>query len=148
MFKWNIGWGCTSKCNMKCQFCYSHEKRQESSDLCYEDWIKFIDNNHDCIATINYGTGENTLSNDWFKLISYIRHKYPSIKQALTTNGHLFEACKNPENLNSFIESIDEVDISLDYFEEKKHIEFRGQVNAYNWALGTLDLCKKYNKLI
>lgn len=146
MKKWNIGWGTVSHCNMKCQFCYSKHRRKESNDLGYEDWIKFIDENHSRINSINYGTGENTLDEKWFDLVLYIRKNYPDIRQALTTNGHLAEAVKNPLCMHAFIEGIDEVDVSLDFFEEKKHIEFRGQPKAYTWALDTLALCKKNNK--
>ena len=94
MKKWNIGWGTVSHCNMNCQFCYSKHKRKDSKDLKYNDWIKFIDENHSKINSINYGTGENTLDETWFDLVAYIRRNYPQIRQALTTNGHLSEAVK------------------------------------------------------
>ncbi len=144
--KWNIGWGVISNCNMNCEFCYSKTRREETKDLCYNDWIKFIDENHDCINTINYGTGENTLSDDWFHLVSYIRNNYPDIRQSLTTNGHLFHAVRKNENMDAFIYSIDEVDISLDFADKTKHNNFRGQPAAYDWAINTLKLCSELKK--
>ena len=146
MKKWNIGWGTVSSCNMHCAFCYSKMRRKEENDLKYPDWIKFIDDNYQEIETINYGTGENTLDDEWFKLISYIRLKSPNIRQSLTTNGFLSEAIKDNYKCEDFIHSIDEVDVSLDFYDEKKHIVFRGQKNAYKWALKTLEICKKYKK--
>ena len=146
MKKWNIGWGTISKCNMNCQFCYSKQKRTNSNDLGYKDWVKFIDENHKSINTINYGTGENTLSDDWFKLTEYIRTNYPQIRQALTTNGYLYEATKNKEKLEIFIKAIDEVDVSLDFAQKENHSKLRGQSNAYDWAINTLELCYKYGK--
>ena len=147
MIKINVGWGPIAQCNMNCAFCYSKFKRKSNiKNLAYDDWIKFIDENHQYINSINYGTGENTLSNDWFRLIYYIRSKYPSITQALTTNGHLFEAVKDEFCLNAFVYAIDEVDVSLDFADKKKHNAFRGQSNAYSWAIKTLELCKLYNK--
>lgn len=146
MQKWNIGWGTVSSCNMKCQFCYSEHRRKYSKDLGLEDWKQFIDENNTYINSINYGTGENTLNKDWFKLVAYIRENYPSIRQALTTNGYLSEAVKNSDCLDAFIKGIDEVDVSLDFCDEKKHIEFRGQPKAYRWAIETLALCQKYGK--
>lgn len=143
---WNIGWGVISDCNMNCEFCYSKTRRKETEDLCYNDWIKFIDENHDCINTINYGTGENTLSDDWFRLIRYIRNNFPDIRQSLTTNGHLSHAVRKKENLEAFIQSIDEVDISLDFADKTKHNTFRGQPKAYDWAVSTLELCSKLKK--
>ena len=74
MNKLSVGWGPISACNMNCQFCYSRHKRTNSKDLHYDDWVKFIDENNREIEAINYGTGENSLSLDWFKLVKYIRH--------------------------------------------------------------------------
>ena len=146
MKKWNIGWGTIAQCNMNCAFCYSHENRKQASALGLSDWIRFIDENHAYINTINYGTGENTLSRDWFKLILYIREHYPEIRQALTTNGHLSKAVEDPFCYESFVKSIDEVDVSLDFADEDKHTAFRGQPHAYRWAINTLRLCQQLNK--
>lgn len=146
MKKWNIGWGTVSRCNMNCQFCYSKYRREKSKDLSYEDWIKFIDDNHDKINSINYGTGENTLDPKWFALVYYIRQKYPEIRQALTTNGHLSVAANDKYCKEAFVEGIDEVDVSLDFCNENKHTEFRGQPKAYRWALDTLAFCKEEKK--
>lgn len=144
--KWNIGWGVVSQCNMHCEFCYSKKKREASRDLVYDDWIRFIDENHEQINSINYGTGENTLSTDWFRLVKYVRDKHPEIRQSLTTNGYLSVAVSNMDCLHSFVEGIDEVDISLDYSSSKKHSEMRGQKDAFKWAIDTLELCNKYKK--
>ena len=146
MRKWNIGWGPVSHCNMECQFCYSKYRRKDIKDLKYKDWKKFIDQNQAYIASINYGTGENTLDRDWFRLTDYIRVNYPEIRQALTTNGYLSEAVKNKEHLDIFIRSLDEIDVSLDFSDEEKHGELRGQPKAYQWALKTLELCQTYAK--
>lgn len=146
MRKWNIGWGTVSHCNMNCQFCYSKYRRKNSRDLGYQDWVKFIDENHEKINSINYGTGENTLDEEWFALVAYIRDNYPEIRQALTTNGHLSEAVKNERCMEAFVKGIDEVDVSLDFCDAKKHAEFRGQPKAYGWALETLALCQKFKK--
>ena len=142
MKKWNIGWGAVSACNMNCEFCYSSEKRKCSTDITYQDWKRFVDENAMSIATINYGTGENAISADWFKLIRYIRANYPHIRQALTTNGFVSEAVKkNPEHMSAFLEAIDEVDVSLDFADAKRHGEFRGQPRAYEWAVSAMELC-------
>lgn len=145
--KWNIGWGTVSLCNMKCKFCYSRSKRDEKQDLIYDDWIKFIDENHDLINSINYGTGENSISNEWFMLIDYVRTNYSTIRQAVTTNGYISKAMKdNPWKMEVVNRAIDEFDISLDYANLEKHSEFRGQRDAGVWAIDTLDYCQKQNK--
>lgn len=149
MQKYNIGWGLTNLCNMNCKFCYSKISREENKEkeLQLEDWINFIDSNHEKIDSINYGTGENVLKDDFFIFIDYIRSKYPNIKQSLTTNGYLFEKVKNNyKYYETYLRCIDEVDVSLDFAEKKKHVEFRGQDHAYDWAISTLKMLKADNK--
>lgn len=145
--RWNIGWGTVSACNMNCRFCYSRFRRKDSRDLGLEDWIAFVDRNADYIHTINYGTGENSLSEDWFTLISYVRRRYPRIRQALTTNGYVSEAMRrDPEKEAIVKEAIDEMDISLDFADAEKHNAFRGQPHAYQWAMDTLAFCRDHHK--
>ena len=144
--KWEIGWGPISACNMRCQFCYSRGERLTRGDLCLSDWKRFVSQNAERIHTINYGTGENTLSFDWFQLVRFIREEYPEIRQALTTNGYLSEAVRNPECLWIFRNCIDEVDVSLDFCDRDRHTAFRGQEKAYDWAISTLELCATYQK--
>ena len=146
MKRWNIGWGTVASCNMKCAFCYSRHKRENCLTPDFDAWKKFVDDNHDLINTINYGTGENTLSKDWFRLVKYIRSNYPSIRQALTTNGYLSESVKDGFCLRAFAEGIDEVDVSLDFSDKALHNAFRGQERAFDWAINTLSLCQKLNK--
>lgn len=143
MKKWNVGWGVTSLCNMNCQFCYSKNVRESISDLKYADWIRFIDENHYLINDINYGTGENAICDDWFKLVDYVNKNY-DIKQALTTNGFVSVRMKeNQEYMRIISDSIQEIDVSLDFCDSEKHGQFRGQKNAFNWAMDTLQFCKE-----
>ena len=145
--KYNVGWGLTNVCNMNCEFCYSKETRRITDELKIEDWKKFIDENYDNIESINYGTGENVILDEFFYFVDYVRTNYPLITQSLTTNGYLYERVKNnSEFYDIYKRSIDEVDVSLDFIDEKKHSKFRGQPKAYNWAINTLNMLKKDNK--
>lgn len=147
MKKWVVGWGVVSSCNMNCKFCYSRNKRNEDKDIAPEYWYKFIDRNAHLIESINYGTGENSLSNDWWSLIDYIRTNYSHIIQSVTTNGYISEAVKNdPRKKEIFLKAIDEVDVSLDYAVDEEHVNFRGQKKAYQWAMNMLKLCRDNNK--
>ena len=93
--KYNVGWGLTNACNMNCQFCYSKQARHEIDECKIEDWKAFVDKNADYIDSINYGTGENAIMDDFFYFIDYVRKNYPEIKQSLTTNGYVSEKIKN-----------------------------------------------------
>ena len=147
MKKYNVGWGITNACNMNCKFCYSKDTRHSTSDTTLKDWIKFVDENHEYIDSINYGTGENAISNDFFKFISYVRENYPNITQSLTSNGYIYErVSKDPELYDIYKNSIDEVDVSLDFAIPEKHNFFRGQPKAYDWAINTLKMLQKDKK--
>lgn len=145
--KYNIGWGLTNTCNMNCEFCYSKEVRHATEEVGINDWKKFIDENHDLIESINYGTGENDILDDFFVFIDYVRTNYPSIKQSITTNGYLYERVKNNSHFyDIYKRCIDEVDVSLDFVDSSRHNKFRGQPKAYNWAINTLKMLKEDNK--
>lgn len=147
MKKYNVGWGLTNACNMNCKFCYSKETRKATKDVTINDWIKFIDENHDYIDSINYGTGENAISDDFFNFILYVRTKYPTITQSLTSNGYIYERVSKDKKLYEiYLKCIDEVDVSLDFAIQEKHNSFRGQSKAYDWAINTLAMLQKDNK--
>lgn len=147
MNKFNVGWGITNACNMNCKFCYSKETRNSTKDTTLKDWIKFVDENYEYIDSINYGTGENALNDDFFKFILYVRENYPLITQSLTTNGYIYErVSKNSELYDIYKRCIDEVDVSLDFAIEEKHNYFRGQPKAYGWAINTLRMLQEDKK--
>lgn len=148
MKKYNIGWGLTNVCNMNCMFCYSKETRNRTNESKLQDWIKFVDENYNYIDSINYGTGENTLINEFFEFLSYTRTNYPYIKQSLTSNGYIYEkVSKNSNYYKIYKKCIDEIDVSLDFADKEKHNYFRGQNKAYDWAIKTLEMLKKDGKL-
>ena len=140
--RWKIGWGVTHQCNMNCVFCYSSEVRSSQIDLDFSDLAQFIDINNESIESINYGTGENTLSEHWFKLVKYIRKTYPNITQALTTNGYLAPALHKRRDAEQILASLDEVDLSLDFHDPLQHTQFRGHPKAYDWVLDSIDCCQ------
>lgn len=147
MEKFSIGLGFTSNCNMNCPFCYSKDKRSENQECSFDEWINFIDNNHMYVRDINYGTSENATSMEWYNFISYIRKNYPSIRQAVTTNGSLGHMAKSDENKKFIIDRcIDEIDVSIDYGNSELHNYFRGNENAFAYAIETLEFCRQYGK--
>ena len=137
-----VGVGITNQCNMNCGFCYSMHRRRECLEIPLNTWMSFFKQAHHQISSINYGTGENTLADEWFSLIQYIHDIAPEIDQALTTNGSLItEIEKNSSKSNIVEQCICDIDISLDYADADKHNEFRGNKNAYQMAIGTLEYC-------
>ena len=145
--KYNIGWGLTNICNMNCEFCYSKETRKSINEVGIKDWKKFVDENYKYIDSINYGTGENDILDDFFDFVEYVKIKYPYIIQSITTNGYLYERVSKDKRLyNIYKKCIDEVDVSLDFVESERHNKFRGQPKAYDWAINTLKMLKEDKK--
>ena len=144
--KWSVGWGITSECNMHCQFCYSKSTRKALDDLALCDWKRFVDENAKQIDSINYGTGENAIHDDWFELVKYINDNYKEIKQALTTNGFLFKRIQSNDAFREIVnKAIAEIDISLDFANPERHNLFRGNPNAFSWATSLLEYCQANN---
>lgn len=140
---WKLGWGVTGRCNMRCAFCYSAGLRR-LTELSVQKCKSFIDRNSSFIEAINYGTGENTLSDVWPELVAYIAATYPYIAQALTTNGHLAAAVAGGQLPRSILGSLQEVDVSLDFCDESRHNSFRGHSEAYKGAVNTIELCRSH----
>jgi radical SAM protein with 4Fe4S-binding SPASM domain len=108
--------------------------------------MDFFERSGNLINSINYGTGENSTSDDWYAFVLYIRRKFPHITQALTTNGSLHYVLKDSYEKRQIVRSsIDEVDVSLDWGDEQKHNYYRGNSFAFHWAIETLRYCKRNN---
>ena len=109
-----------------------------------DEWIKFFDNNNEFITDVNFGTGENSLIDEWFDLIVYINTNFPAVKQALTTNGTLMHKIDlDPKKGDIVADVISEIDVSLDYGVREQHNRFRGNEKAFDWATQTLDFCNQ-----
>lgn len=144
---WNIGWGVTNICNLNCEFCYSKKVRKETEGIPnLEEIKKFIDNNFDKVNSVNYGTGENTLSKDWIKIVEYVHNKFPNVTQGLTTNGYLSQICKDDALKKIIDDAIEEIDVSLDFGDPSRHGKFRGNPKTFDWVIETLEYGKKNNK--
>jgi radical SAM protein with 4Fe4S-binding SPASM domain len=128
---------------MSCAFCYSVDARNGTPELDFSVMREFIDANHRFIDSINYGTGENSLSTHWFELIKYTRKNHPEIRQALTTNGYFAPSLHNRQDAHAILAALDEVDLSLDYADPNRHSISRGHPQAYRWVMETIDLCKR-----
>lgn len=128
---WSIGIGTTNRCNLKCAHCYSREKAY--SDLNY-DQVKHIINNLD-VESINFGTGENILNNDYLRILDLIKER--NIKMGLTSNG--YTVMKLPD---SYLKYFNDIDISLEFPSSEKQSLFRGE-GSWDTALAAIERCKK-----
>jgi radical SAM protein with 4Fe4S-binding SPASM domain len=105
----------------------------------------FVDDNFHLVNSVNYGTGENSLCDNWVEIIRYVNEKFPHVIQGLTTNGYLSELCKNNSATESIVvECLEEVDVSLDFGDKYLHNRSRDNLFVYDWIIQTLEFCKKY----
>ena len=141
---WKVGWGFSHRCNMRCPFCYSQAIRRRVAHSCgIERHLQFIRRNAARIESINWGTTENSLEDDWFDLVQGIHQFAPHIVQGVTTNGYLAQRClAEPRFLEVFRTCISDVDVSLDFADDAAHAALRGHPDAYAWALRCLELCQ------
>ncbi len=141
MKEWNVGWGLTQACNLKCEHCYNASGKQREDELSLEQTKKIVlklkKNN---VKSINYGTGECSLRKDFWDLVKYVHeHK---ITQGLTTNG-----ISVTENTIPLIKKyMNDIDVSVDFPNKRKHNKFRGHKKAWDIAINALRLLKK-NKI-
>lgn len=105
--------------------------------------MDFVRRNAGYIESINYGTGENPLSENWYSLLRYINTDHPGINQALTTNGYFIEASRLRKSVEEDFLCLSELDVSLDFYNPKRHNEFRGHDNAFKWALGCIQEARR-----
>ena len=147
--QWKVGWGYTGKCNMACPFCYSKSTRENpfASKQTLVQSLDFVRENSGSIESINWGTGENALDEEWWELITTIHDVAPHILQGVTTNGYLGEVCKESvSHKNIFLHCVDDIDVSLDFAQRDHHNNMRGNSKAYGWVMETLSLCNENNK--
>lgn len=139
---YNVGWGFTKSCNLKCKHCYnSSGGKRSKTELSLKQAKKVADKlSKNGIRTINYGTGESGLVPEFWKIVKYVHSK--GIIQGFTTNGWSV----NKKSIKLVKKYFNDVDVSIDYPDKKKHNWFRGSPNAWKWAINALDLLKE-NKI-
>lgn len=128
---YSIGVGITNKCNLQCPHCYSREDTVYDIDT--EELLYLLRNVP--VDSINLGTGESILCDDFFKIIEFVHSK--NIKLSLTTNGYTVSKLEN-KHLKYF----NDIDFSLDFPMEVDHNHFR-KGNISSLLLSGIERCKK-----
>ncbi len=136
----NVGWGFTKACNLNCKHCYnSSGGKKGKTELSLEQAKRVIDKlAKNGIQTINYGTGESGLVPEFWDVVKYADSK--GIVQGLTTSGWSV----NKDSIKLVKKYLNDVDVSIDYPNEKDHNWFRGSSKAWKWAINALELLKEY----
>ncbi|MFC1644471.1 radical SAM/SPASM domain-containing protein [Patescibacteria group bacterium] len=134
-----IGWG-FGRCNQFCKHCYNASSSRAPEYTFAQ--LKFVaDKICSYVDEINYGTGEFFINPNSVDLCEYITDSYPRIKQAITSNGSTIVMMR-PEKIGRLFH---DVDISLDFPEEKRHCDFRNHKKAWQWATDALEILASRN---
>ncbi|MBT3304446.1 radical SAM protein [Candidatus Woesearchaeota archaeon] len=136
---WSVGWGLTNACNLSCLHCYNSSAKKSIDEINTSEAKKVINWLSELnVRSLNYGTGECGLKKDFWEIVKYAHLK--GIKQGITTNGWSV----NKETISLVKKYMNDVDVSLDFPNKKKHNWFRGSNTAWDDAIDALDLLKQY----
>lgn len=137
---WTVGWGFSSRCDLRCPFCYSSEVRQKSKTPEFEitEAEEFLVRNGEYIQAINFGTGECFLSPTFPILLQLCGEYAPQAKVAVTTNGAFADLSKGSFAIAA--RQISECDVSLDFHNREMHDEWRGKNGAWERAKKAIQL--------
>jgi radical SAM protein with 4Fe4S-binding SPASM domain len=138
--RWTVGWGFTSRCDLSCAFCYSSKVRSDpgtGDDLPLESALAFLKRNRRYIESLNFGTGESTVSPVFAQVLSYCEQHVPHAAIALTTNGAM--ARRSVTRRDYILSQLDECDVSLDFAEAKMHDAWRGASGVWKSAIESVE---------
>lgn len=128
--------GLSYKCNMKCEHCFVHKRKDALSE---EDYYEIIDTLYEHGLFVMYYTFGEPLLSDKFEKISMYAHRKGMV-QILMTNGSLID----DEKIRVIKEShISKVCVSIDHADSHKHDTNRNYKGAFDKAVRALDLLKR-----
>ena len=129
--------GVTSKCNLKCEYCYAEVDNLNGKDWPFEDLTKIIDQLHAMgTRVIMLQGGEPLLHTRIDDIINYVKSK--NIYCSITTNSYTFA-----KHIDA-IKKLDQVQLSVDGNREIMD-SYRGE-GAYDQAVLAAKLCDE-NKI-
>jgi len=132
-----LAWELTERCNLKCKHCRMDDHTED--ELSLKEALSLIDHLSQWASpTLILSGGEPLLREDLFEIIQYATEK--NLRVVLATNGTLL----NEESVKKLKKSgVKRVSISLDFAQEERHDEFRGEKGAFKKALEGLNYLRE-----
>jgi radical SAM protein with 4Fe4S-binding SPASM domain len=121
----SLGIGLTSNCNLDCAHCYRDQNRVYNLTLAD---IQKVCNSLE-IDSIGFGTGENGLNPQYFKILDYLHGR--NIKMTLASNGYTLSITPD-EKLKYF----KDIEFSVDFPDQDRQDRFRGKGNWHTVMAG------------
>lgn len=114
----------TTKCNIRCEFCYGTFKRRPVKNLSLADFKKIIGQFPGLVKVHLQGIGEPFLNKEIFEMIKYAKSQ--GIKVDLTTNGTLLDIDTTKKILAS---GLDYMEFSVDSADPETFEKIRAGAN-------------------
>jgi len=102
----------TSKCNLKCNYCYNADSRKDVEDLNLDKWKIIIDKIVTYAKLIIITGGEPTLNENLSEIIEYIKFKKEDIKINMISNATTDYS--KVVNFKSILNNLDKLTLSVD----------------------------------
>ena len=126
----------TSKCNLRCTYCYSYEDNQSAITVPFDRLKWIIDEFYDLgTRVIMLQGGEPTLHKQFAEIVDYVKEK--NIYCSVTTNGTRFE-----KHLCA-LKKLDQVQLSIDG-EKNLTDSYRGK-GVFDTIMKAIGLCNSNN---
>jgi radical SAM protein with 4Fe4S-binding SPASM domain len=127
----SLGIGLTSDCNLSCAHCYRDQN--QIYNLTLNDIQNVCDSIN--ISSIGFGTGENGLNPEYFKIIEYLQAR--QIKLSLASNGYTLSITPDEE-----LKYFSDVEFSVDFPDQQRQDQFRGEGNWHTIMAG-IERCRR-----
>ena len=127
----SLGIGLTSDCNLSCSHCYRDQGRVYNLTL--EDIKKVCESIE--ISSIGFGTGENGLNPEYFKILEHLHGR--QIKLTLASNGYTLSITSD-----DVLKYFGDVEFSVDFPDQERHDRFRGQGN-WRTVMDGIERCRR-----
>jgi len=125
------GWSFTKICNLRCIHCYNNSGKCAKHELTLSEAKAVADKLKKAgVVAVNFGGGECALRKDFISLCKYI--KKLGIRISYTTNGTTFKI------IEPYLHLFDDIGVSIDFPNSKKHDKFRGVPGTFNKAISTI----------
>jgi radical SAM protein with 4Fe4S-binding SPASM domain len=127
----SLGIGLTSDCNLHCAHCYRDQNQIHNLTLL--DVQKICSSLE--IGTLGFGTGENGLNPEYFRILDYLHGR--NIRMTLASNGYTLSITPDEK-----LEYFRDVEFSVDFPDQVRQDRFRG---AGNWqtVMAGIERCRR-----
>ncbi|QXM05426.1 radical SAM/SPASM domain-containing protein [Crassaminicella indica] len=123
----------TNSCNLRCPHCYVYAGEKDEKELNLDEWKKIIgDFKKRGGDNITFSGGEVTMREDLIDILKFTKEL--NIKTTVLTNGTIW----SEELIIKASKYIDEIQISIDGYDEKSNAKIRGKGN-FQKAIDTVD---------